>query len=68
MLFSFTWHLHMSLWLLFTLEMLSVSMGPRPGPNSTLFIAALLVIARHWKQRRCPSAEENMVHLVYYFF
>ena len=26
--------------------------------NSTVFIAALFVIARTWKQPRCPSIEE----------
>ena len=25
---------------------------------STMFIAALLIIARSWKERRCPSMEE----------
>ena len=25
---------------------------------STIFIAALFIIARSWKQPRCPSAEE----------
>jgi hypothetical protein len=27
---------------------------------STVFIAALLIIARDWKQRRCPSTEEKI--------
>jgi hypothetical protein len=34
---------------------------------STMFIAALFIIARSWKQPRCPSTEEigteNVVHL-----
>jgi hypothetical protein len=34
---------------------------------STMFIAALFIIARSWKEHRCPSAEEwvpkNVVHL-----
>jgi hypothetical protein len=33
---------------------------------STVFIAALFIIARSWKQHRCPSMEDwiyNMVHL-----
>jgi len=28
------------------------------GTCSTMFIAALFIIARSWKQLRCPSAEE----------
>jgi hypothetical protein len=34
---------------------------------STMFIAAIFIIARSWKEHRCPSTEEwiqkNMVHL-----
>ena len=34
---------------------------------STMFIAALFIIARSWKEPRCPSTEEwiqkNVVHL-----
>ena len=34
---------------------------------STMFIAALLIIARSWKEPRCPTTEEwiqkNVVHL-----
>jgi hypothetical protein len=34
---------------------------------STMFIAALFIIARSWKEPRCPSKEEwvqkNVVHL-----
>jgi hypothetical protein len=30
---------------------------------STMFIAPLFVIARSWKEPRCPSTEENVVHL-----
>jgi hypothetical protein len=26
--------------------------------NSTMFIAALFIISRSWKEPRCPSAEE----------
>jgi hypothetical protein len=30
------------------------------GMDSTMFIAALFVIARSWKQPRCPSIKECM--------
>jgi hypothetical protein len=30
------------------------------GMCSTMFIAALFVIARSWKQPRCPTAEERI--------
>jgi hypothetical protein len=30
---------------------------------SSMFIAALFIIARSWKEPRCPSTEENVVHL-----
>jgi len=33
------------------------------GTWSTMFIAALFIIARNWKQSRCPSTKENVVHL-----
>jgi len=36
------------------------------GTCSTLFIAALFIIARSWKKPRCPSTDmdtENVVHL-----
>jgi hypothetical protein len=33
---------------------------------STIFIVALLVIARIWKQPRCPSVEERIQKMWYY--
>ena len=34
---------------------------------STMFIAALLIIARNWKQPRCPSIEE-WIHKMCYIY
>ena len=34
---------------------------------STMFIAALFVIARTWKQPRCPSTEEWMEKMWYFY-
>jgi hypothetical protein len=34
---------------------------------STMFIAALLIIARSWKQPRCPSTEEWIQKMWYIF-
>ena len=30
------------------------------GTSTPMFIAALFIIARTWKQRRCPSADEGL--------
>jgi hypothetical protein len=50
-----------------------LSIYPEDVPNdkkdtcSTMFIAALFIIARSWKEPRCPSTEEwiqkNVIHL-----
>jgi hypothetical protein len=34
---------------------------------STMFIAALFIIARSWKQPRCPSTEERMQKMWYIY-
>ena len=37
---------------------LPTSVGSSKKQESSMFIAALLIIARIWKQPRCPSADE----------
>jgi hypothetical protein len=34
---------------------------------STMFIAALFIIARSWKQPRCPSTEEWIQKMLYIY-
>jgi hypothetical protein len=34
---------------------------------STMFIAALFIIARSWKESRCPSAEEGIQKMWYIY-
>jgi hypothetical protein len=34
---------------------------------STMFIAALFIIARSWKERRCPSTEEWIQKMCYIY-
>ena len=34
---------------------------------STMFIAALFIIARSWKEPRCPSTEESIQKMWYIF-
>jgi hypothetical protein len=34
---------------------------------STMFIAALFIIARSWKQPRCPSTEERIQKMWYIY-
>jgi hypothetical protein len=40
--------------------------GPRVG-QSTLFIAALFIIARSWKELRCPSTEKWIQKMWYIY-
>jgi hypothetical protein len=37
------------------------------GMCSTMFIAVLFVIARSWKQPRCPTAEEWMQKMWFFY-
>jgi hypothetical protein len=37
------------------------------GTCSTMFIAALFVIARSWKQPRCPTTEE-LIQKMWFFY
>ena len=39
----------------------------KPELKETLFIAALFIIARTWKQPRCPSADEWIRKLWYIY-
>ena len=41
--------------------------GTRKGRMSPMFIAALFIIARTWKQPRCPSADEWIRKLWYIY-
>jgi hypothetical protein len=36
-------------------------------PSSTMFIAALFIIARYWKELRCPSTEEWIQKMWYIY-
>ena len=38
-----------------------------PAYRSTMFIAALFIIARSWKEPRCPSTEEWMQKVCYIY-
>jgi hypothetical protein len=46
---------------------------PEDGPTcnkdtcSTMFIAALFIIARSWKEPRCPSKEESIQKMWYIY-
>jgi len=50
-----------------------LGMYPKDTPTfnkytySTMFIAVLFVIARHWKEPRCPSTEEWIQKLSYIY-
>ena len=35
---------------------------------STMFIAALFVVARSWKEPRCPSVEEEWIQKMWYIY
>jgi hypothetical protein len=37
------------------------------GTCSTMFIAALFIIARSWKEPRCPSREERIQKMWYIY-
>jgi hypothetical protein len=39
----------------------------KKGTCSTMFIAALFIIARSWKEPRCPSTEERIQKLWYIY-
>jgi hypothetical protein len=42
--------------------------GGKPTDTcSTMFIAALFIIARNWKQSRCPSTEE-WIHKMWHIY
>ena len=50
-----------------------MSIHPKDVPSyhkdtcSTLFIAALFIIARNWKQYKCPSTEKGIKKMWYVF-
>jgi hypothetical protein len=50
-----------------------LSMYPKNAPLyhkdtcSAMFIAALFIIAKNWKQHKCPSAEEWMKYMCYIY-
>ena len=41
--------------------------APTCNKDTTMFIAALFIIARRWKEPRCPSREEWMQKLWYIY-
>ena len=48
-------------------HVLKSSKRPEGGAKVKVFIAALLIIARTWKQPRCPSADEWIGKLWYIY-
>ena len=48
-------------------HVLKSSKRPERGAKVKVFIAALLIIARTWKQPRCPSADEWIGKLWYIY-
>jgi hypothetical protein len=52
---------------------LLLGVNPKDAPTynkdtcSTMFIAALFIIARSWEQHRCPSTEERIQKICYLY-
>jgi hypothetical protein len=54
-----------------TIPLLSIYPEDAPTCNkdtcTTMFIAAIFIIARNWKQRRCPSTDEWIQKMWYIY-